>query len=81
VSISICIFIFDDFDTLYIETDDGKGVLNVIFNSILTTKLKYRMSMRKIEIEKPTNANLHVQFLISKSEITEIKLIEVKINP
>jgi len=37
--------------------------------------------MRKIEIKKTTNANLHVQFLISKSEITEIKLIEVKINP
>ena len=39
------------------------------------------MSMRKIEIEKTTNANLHVQFFISKSEIIEIKLIEVKINP
>lgn len=23
-------YIFDDFDTLYVEADDGKGVLNVI---------------------------------------------------
>jgi|SRR5215217_6333744 len=45
-------YIFDDFDTLYVEADDGKGILNVIFNSLLTTKLKYRMSIRKIEIKK-----------------------------
>jgi len=31
-------YIFDDFDILYVKADDGKGVLNVIFNSILTTK-------------------------------------------